>query len=161
METQAPGRSKRQAPSGIYRHLPKLALGGGLAFWATTFATSLVPIAAEYRAALSISYLPMVLVESSLGGLAIGCFVSYLLIRFFDKIPTETPILKAEILSVVALGIGIVVAGVGASRLESNDALRYFLIGALLNVPRFLILGLVIGYLYKRLYVSTPIAGIR
>jgi hypothetical protein len=156
METQAPGRSKRQTPSGVYRHLPELALGGGLAFWATNFATSLVPIAAEYRAALSISYLPMVLVESLLGGLLFGFFVSYFLIRLFDRIPTENPILKAEILSVVALVIGIIVAGVGASRLEPNDAWRYFLIGALLTVPRFLILGLVIGYLYKRLYVSTP-----
>jgi hypothetical protein len=146
----------RQTPSGLYKHLAKLALGGGVAFWATNFATSLVPIAAEYRAALSISYLPMVLVESLLGGLLFGFFVSYFLIRLFDKIPTETPILKAEILSVVALVIGIIVAGVGASRLEPSGALRYFLIGALLNVPRFLILGLVVGYLYKRLYVSTP-----
>jgi hypothetical protein len=156
MATQAPGRSQRQTPSGVYTHLPKLALGGGVAFWAANFATSLVPIAAEYRSALSISYLPMVLVESSLGGLVIGSFVSYFLIRLFDRIPTQSPVLKAEILSVVALVIGIGVAGVGASRLEPNDALRYFLIGALLNVPRFLILGLVIGYLYKRLYVSTP-----
>jgi NhaP-type Na+/H+ or K+/H+ antiporter len=146
----------RQTPSGLYKHLAKLALGGGVAFWATNFATSLVPIAAEYRAALSISYLPMVLVESLLGGLLFGFFVSYFLIRLFDRIPTENPILKAEILSVVALVIGIIVAGVGASRLEPSGALRYFLIGALLNVPRFLILGLVVGYLYKRLYVSTP-----
>jgi NhaP-type Na+/H+ or K+/H+ antiporter len=156
METQAPSRSKRQTPSGVYAHLPKLALAGGVAFWATNFATSLVPIAAEYRAALSISYLPMVFVESLLGGLVIGCFVSYFLVRLFDRIPTETPILKAEILSVVALVIGIIVTGIGASRLEPNDALRYFLLGALLNVPRFLILGLVIGYLYTRLPVSTP-----
>jgi NhaP-type Na+/H+ or K+/H+ antiporter len=98
----------------------------------------------------------MVLVGSSLAGLAIGCLVSYLLIRLFDKVPTENPILKAEILSVVALGIGMVLAGVGASRLESNDALRYFLIGALLNVPRFLILGFVIGYLFKRVYAGAP-----
>src|SRR4030067_1087606 len=34
------------------------------------------------------------------------------------------------------------------------EALHVFLIGATLNVPRFLFLGIVIGYLYKRLYGS-------
>lgn len=143
-------------PSGVYKHLPILALGGAVAFWATNFATSLTPIAADYRAALSIPYLPMVLVESSLGGLVIGFFVSYFLIRLYDKIPTQSPILKAEILSVMALLIGLLVAGVGASQLGPNEAVHYFLIGALLNVPRFLILGFVVGYLYERLYASSP-----
>lgn len=156
MEPHARGQSQSQVPSGVYRHLPALALGGAASFWATTFATSLAPIAADYRAALSIAWLPMVLVESSLAGLVIGSFVSYLLIRLFHRIPTQIPILKAEILSVMALVIGVLVAGVGASQLEPNEALHYFLIGALLNVPRFLVLGLVIGYLYERLYVSAP-----
>ena len=31
----------------------KLTIAGGLVFWATTIATSLLPIAAEYRAAYS------------------------------------------------------------------------------------------------------------
>jgi NhaP-type Na+/H+ or K+/H+ antiporter len=143
METRATGRSKRQT-------LFILTIGGGLAFWATNFATSLLPIAAEYRAALSIAYVPMVLVESLLGGMIVGCCVSYFLIRFFDRIPTEDPIAKAEILSVVALVIATVVIQ-GAASLWVNDGLHYFLIGAMLNVPRFLILGTAVGYLYKRL----------
>jgi hypothetical protein len=70
----------------------------------------------------------------------------------FDKIPTKDPILKSEILSFVALVIAIIVIQGAVSFLEpSGNALRYFLIGAMLNVPRFLILGIVIGYLYKRL----------
>ncbi|MGZ8563058.1 MAG: hypothetical protein ACXWWU_05510, partial [Candidatus Limnocylindria bacterium] len=156
MELQARGQSQQRVSSGVYRHLPALALGGAAAFWAATFATSLTSLAADYRAALSIAWLPMVLVESSLAGLVIGSFVSGFLIRRFDRIPTQTPILKAEILSVMALVIGVLVAGVGSSQLEPNEALHYFLIGTLLNVPRFLALGLVIGYLYERLYVSTP-----
>jgi hypothetical protein len=152
METRAPGRSKRQRSYGVYKNLYKLTIGGGVAFWATTFVTSLLPIAAEYRAAFSISYIQMVLVESLLAGLIIGCGVSYFLLRFFDKIPTKNPILKSGILSFVALVIAIVMIQGAASFLEpSGDALRYFLIGAMLNVPRFLILGMVIGYLYKRL----------
>ncbi len=38
-----------------------LALAGGLGFWVANFAISLTPIAAEYRAALSIAYFPMLL----------------------------------------------------------------------------------------------------
>jgi hypothetical protein len=152
METRATGRSKRQTSYEFYKRLYKLTIGGGVAFWAITIAFSLLPIAAEFRAALSISYIQVVLVESLLGGMIIGCCVSYSLLRFFDKIPTKNPILKSEILSFVALGIVSILLGVAASR--TSDALHVFLIGAMLNVPRFLILGLVIGYLYKRLYGS-------
>jgi hypothetical protein len=75
-----------------------LALVGGLGFWVANLAISLTHIAAEYRAALSISYFPMLL-ESLIGGLIIGFCVSYFLLRFFDKIPTKDPILKSVILS--------------------------------------------------------------
>ena len=152
METRAPGQSKRQRSYGVYKKLYKLTIGGAVAFWATTIATSLLPIAAEYRAAFSISYIQDVLFQSLLTGLIIGCGVSYFLLRLFDKIPTKDPILKSEILSFVALVIAIIVIQGAVSFLEpSGNALRYFLIGAMLNVPRFLILGIVIGYLYRRL----------
>ena len=59
-----------------------LALVGGLAFWLANFAISRTDIAAEYRAAMSISYYPMLL-ESLVGGLIIGLLVSYLLVRFY------------------------------------------------------------------------------
>ena len=75
-----------------------LTVTGGVAFWVANFTISLAPIAAGYRAALSISYFPM-LVESLLGGLMIGFCVSFFLLRFFDKIPTRNPILKSVILS--------------------------------------------------------------
>jgi len=151
METRATGRSKRQTSYEFYKKLYKLTVVGGVAFWAITIATSLLPIAAEYRAAFSISYIQMVLVESLIGGMIIGCCVSYSLLRFFDKIPTKNPILKSEILSFVALGIAIIMIQ-GAASFLGGDALHYFLIGAMLNVPRFLSLGIVIGYLYERLY---------
>jgi len=37
----------------LSKKLYKLTIGGGVVFWATTIATSLLPIAAEYRAAFS------------------------------------------------------------------------------------------------------------
>jgi hypothetical protein len=74
------------------------------------------------------------------------------LLRFFDKIPTKNPIPKSVILSFVALGIVFILLGVAASR--TSDALHVFLIGVTFNIPRFLFVGIVIGYLYKRLYVQ-------
>src|SRR5512136_1431228 len=86
----------------IWGKASELAVAGGLGFWVANFAISLTPIAAEYRAALSISYLPMLL-EALLGGLIIGFCVSYFLLRFFDKIPTKNPILKSVILGFIVL----------------------------------------------------------
>lgn len=137
-------------------HLPKLALAGGVAFWATTFATSLLPIAAEYRSALSIAYVPMVLVESLIGGLIVGLLVSFFLLRLYEALPTESPMLKAEILSVLALVVLTIVTWGAGSLAEPSDASRYFLIGTVLNLPRFLALGIAVGYFYKRLYGRAP-----
>ncbi len=122
-----------------------------MAFWATNFVISLTPIAAEYRAALSISYLPMI-VEALIGGLTIGLLVSSFLLRFFDKLPTKNPILKSVILSFIVLIIVTMLIEVPAKFLTTtSDALRYFLIGTIFNVIRILALGIVIGYLYRRL----------
>ena len=141
-------RDKRQPSDKFYKKLLKLTVGGGVTFWATTITFSLLPIAGEFRAEVSISYIQVVIVQSLLFGLIIECCVSYFLLRFFDKIPTKNPILKSEILSLVALVIALIVLQVAASR--TSDALQVFLIGAMLNVPRFLIPGIVVGYLYKR-----------
>jgi hypothetical protein len=131
-------------------NLFKLTIGGGVAFWAFTIAFSLLPMMAEFRAALSIPYISGAIVEPLLGGMIISFCVSYFLLRFFDKIPPKNPILKSVILSFVALGIVFILLGVAASR--TSDALHVFLIGVLLNTPRFLFFGIVIGYLYNRLY---------
>jgi NhaP-type Na+/H+ or K+/H+ antiporter len=136
---------------GIWTKALVLAIAGGLGFWAANFAISLTPIAAEYRAALSISYLPMLL-ESLLGGLIIGFCVSYFLLRFFDKIPTKNPISKSVMLSSIVLIIVTILIGGPSSFFATSDVLRYFLIGTIFNVLRILALGIGIGYLYKRLY---------
>ncbi|MGZ4911109.1 MAG: hypothetical protein ACXVI1_10430 [Halobacteriota archaeon] len=144
-------RDKRQMPSGAYKKGLILAIGGGLAFWLTNLAVSLTPIAAEYRAGVSISYFSMLL-EALVGGLIIGLGVSYFLLRFFDKIPTKNPILKSVILSFIALIIVTILLEVPSHFFTPNsDPMRYFLIGLLFNILRILALGIVIGYLYKRL----------
>jgi hypothetical protein len=152
METQATGRSKQQTSHEFYKKLFKLAIGGGVAFWVFTVAFSLLPIAAVFRAALSISYVQMILVESLIGGMIISCCLSYVLLRFFDKIPTKNPILKSVMLGFGALCVDLILVYVAASR--TDDTLNIFLIGAVLNIPRFLFVGVAIGYLYNRLYGS-------
>jgi hypothetical protein len=151
METLASGHRKRQASHGFNRQLYELTAAGGAAFWITDFAISLSPIATEYRAAFSISSLPMALVEALVGGLMIGCCVSYFLLRFFDRIPTKNPILKAMILSFVAM----VMIEVLSTLVNPNNASVYLLIDTGMNVPRFLALGIVTGHLYDKLNGGT------
>ena len=129
----------------------KLTIGGGMVFWATTISTSLLPIAAEYRAAYSNWSIQTVWVYSFFMGMIIGYGVSYFLLRYFDKIPTKNPILKSMLISFIALIIAVILIEVPQSFFgmrNSFDALYYFLIGVLFNLARFLFLGIVIGYLY-------------
>jgi hypothetical protein len=145
------GDKKMTHLTEIWRKVLILTMAGGSGFWLANFAISRTTIAAEYRAALSISYLPMLL-ESLLGGLIIGFCVSYFLIKFFNKIPTRNPILKSGILSFIALIIATILIEVPASLFTpTSDAWRYFIIGAVFNVLRIMALGIVIGYLYDKL----------
>jgi branched-subunit amino acid ABC-type transport system permease component len=136
---------------GIWRMVLVLATVGGLAFWVVNFAISRTPVAAEYRAALSISYFPM-LIEALVGGLIIGLGVSYFLLRYFDRLPVKDPIIKSVILSLIVLLIVTVSIGNPSNFYGTSDALYYFLIGTLINVIRILALGIAIGYVCKRQY---------
>ncbi len=147
METQTTARSKRQTSQEFYKKLFKLTGAGGAAFWIIDFVISVSPIAAEYKAAFSISNLPLALVEALFGGLMIGCCVSYFLLRFFDKIPTQNPILKTLILSFVAM----LTIEVLSTLVNPSNVSVYLLIDTGMNVPRFLALGIVIGHLYDKL----------
>ena len=135
----------------IWRKIVVLAVVGGLVFWAISIATSLVPITVDYRVARWSA--ETVWVGSLPAGLVIGFLMSFFLVRFFGKIPTKNPILKSVILSLIALVIGTILLEAPAS-FGTSDALYYFLFGTMLNVPRFLFVGIVIDYLYKRLYGS-------
>ena len=135
---------------GIWKRAFNLTLFGGLAFWLTNFVISRTPIAAEDRVAMSFSYYPMLL-ESLIGGLMIGFCVSYFLLRFFDRIPTQDPISKSLILTLIVLVVVTILIGGPSSFYATKDTLRYFLIGTEFNVLRILALGLGIGCLYKKL----------
>ena len=151
METRATDRTKQQTSHEFSKKLIKLTVAGGVAFWIVDFAISLSPISAEYMAAFSISYLPLALVEALVGGLIIGFGVSYFLLRFYNKIPTKNPILKSVILSFAAIVVIEVLSTFG----NPSNAYVYLLIDTVMNIPRILALGIVIGYLYKKLYGQT------
>ncbi len=136
---------------GLWTRASILAVAGGLGFWMANFAISLTPIAAEYRSALAISYVPMLL-EALVGALIIGFGVSYCLLRFFDRIPTKSPVLKALILGALALVMVTLFVEVPSKfATPMADASRYFLIGTVFNAIRILALAVVIGGLYARL----------
>jgi hypothetical protein len=135
-------------------NLTKQIVGGGEVFWLTTIAISLIPNAAEYRTAISKANIQTVWVASLPAGLIIGCCVSYSLLHFSDKIPIRNPILKSVLISIITLIIATILTLVPQSFLGRSDVLYYSLIGIMLDLPRFLFLGIVIGYLYKRLYES-------
>ena len=136
---------------GIWNKAFLLTLVGGLAFWLSNFAISRTAIAAEYRAVMSISYYPMLL-ESLIGGLIIGLWVGYPLLRFFDRIPVKDPILKSVILSSIVLVIITILIGGPSSFYATNNVLRYFIIGTIFNGIRIFALGIAIGYVCKRQY---------
>jgi len=145
---------KKTAKLTGFPNLSKLTIGGGVVFWVTTIAISLLPIAAEYRSAFSKASIQMVWAASLPAGLMMGFCISYSLLRFLDKIPTKNPILKSVIISLIALIIATILTLVPHNFLGQGNTLHYILIGLMLDLPRFLFLGMAIGYLYKRLYES-------
>jgi hypothetical protein len=134
---------------GILKRVLVLTLLGGLAFWLANLAISRTTIAAVYRAAMSISYYPMLL-ESLVGGLIIGLWVSFPLVRFFDRIPGKDPILKSVLLSSLVLIIVTVTLGGPSSFFATTNVMRYFIIGTVFNVIRITALGIAIGYVCKK-----------
>lgn len=135
--------------SGNLRKVLVLTMVGGLAFWLANFAISRTTIAAEYRAAMSISYYPMLL-ESLAGGLIIGLWVSYLLVRFYNWIPVKNPILKSILVCLLVLIVVTVVIGGPSSYYATSNVSLYFIIGTIFNVIRILALGVAIGFMLDR-----------
>lgn len=123
-----------------------LATTGGAAFWITDFIIAVSPISAQYQAAFSISSLPIALVEALAGGLVIALFVSYFLLRSFERIPGKNPFLKALILSFSSMAIIEVLSALA----NPSHTSIYLLLDTAMNAPRFLSLGIVIGYLFEK-----------
>ena len=130
--------------------LIRMTIAGGLAFWVISVATSLLPIAAEYRAAFSNWSVRSVWVASPVIGIFIAGCISYFVLRTIEKSPTKNPLAESVILSLVALALITILIDLPRSIHWADSTLHYFLIGLVFNAVRFLGLGIVIGYSLKR-----------
>ena len=146
MATHITGQSKAPSSREFSKKLLMLAAAGGAAFWITDFVISVSPISAQYKAAFSISSLPVALAEAFVGGMVIALCVSFFLLRFFDRIPGKKLISKALILSLGAM----ILIEILSTLVNPNNAYVYLLVDTGMNAPRFLVLGLVIGYLFDK-----------
>jgi hypothetical protein len=146
METWVTGQSKVQAFRKFSRKLLTLAAAGGAAFWITDFLVAVSPMAVAYKAAFSISSLTVALVEALIGGWVIALCVGLFLLRFFDRIPGKESIFKALILT---FGIMIIIEILSALG-DPAHASVYLLLDTGMNAPRFIALGLVIGYVFEK-----------
>lgn len=132
------------------RILYRMTIAGGLAFWVISVATSLLPIAAEYRAAFSNWSVRTVWAASLVIGMIIAWCVSYFALRFVDKSATKNPLVESVTLSLVALVIATVLIDLPRSINGSDSTLHYFLIGLGFNLVRFLGLGIAVSFPYRR-----------
>ena len=146
MDTQVTCQSKVQVSREFPKKLLKLAAAGGAAFWIIDFVMAVSPIASEYKAAFSISSLPVALVEALTGGVVIALCISFFLLRFFERIPGKTPIFKALILGFFIMVMIEVISALA----NPAHASVYLLLDTGMNTPRFLALGLVMGYLFNK-----------
>jgi hypothetical protein len=108
-------------------------------------AISATPAAAEYRHALSIHYVPM-LVEAAVGGLVLGGLLTFVLLRHPSGIPGSSLLTKALLLGVVALAL--LTTGIEApSKLTSGvaDPARWLLVATVINLLRILVLAATVG----------------
>ena len=150
-------RNNLKAPSEFKGKLIRLTLAGGIVFWVSTLVTSLLPIAAEYRAALSNWSIQSVWLGSLIAGLLLACCVSCLLLQYSRKNPTKRPVQKSLVISSGFLVLATIVIDVPRCFQGYSDALVYFFIGFLFNLARFLLLGIAIGLRHKQLLTKVSV----
>ena len=135
---------------GFWKKWFLLTGAGGTTFWLANFAISRTPLAAWYRAGLSIEVVPMLL-EALAGGLLIGAGVTAALLLFHDRLPGGSPLGKALLLSALALVLLTGLVEVPGKFLTGiPQAGQYFLVGLLINAIRIPALGAGIGLLYDK-----------
>ena len=126
-----------------------LALSGAAAFWLTNVVLSMTPVAAGYRSALSIPYVPMLL-EAAAGGLVVAGPVALLIAQFPDRVPGSGPLRKAMLLAVGALVLLTVLVEVPSKLLSGvADPGHWLLVATVFNAIRLVALGVTIGLITR------------
>ena len=121
------------------------AIAGAVAFWSANLVISVTPIAAAYRSALSIAYVPM-LVEAAVGGLLIASVVALGARPIPGAGPGHRPVEPGPGAQRSPLILLTVVVEL-PSKLRSgvSDPGHWLLVATAFNVIRVLALGLAIG----------------
>ena len=146
--SSGPRSAKRErAPRGAWR---RPALAGAVAFWSANLVISWTPIAATYRTAMSITYVPM-LIQAAVGGLLLAGVVAAVLVRYPDRVPGTGPLSRALWLSAATLVLLTVFVEV-PSKLGSGvpDPGHWLLVATAFNVIRVLALGVAIGLVTRQ-----------
>lgn len=121
------------------------AAAGAAAFWLANLAISATPVAADYRAALSIGYGPM-LVESAVGGLVLAVALALVLVRHPSNIPGSGPLRKALVLGAAAILVVTVAIEIPSKVTAGlDDPGHWLLVATAFNLVRILSLAAAIG----------------
>ena len=146
MEERSILQLKRQKHSKFAGELFRLTLTGGIVFWVTSIATSLLPIAAQYRAAFSNWSIYTVWIGSFFMGMLNSFVVSWLLLRIHGKSSDLKVMPWAVFLSAAALILALALVDLPMFLQGTCENSGYFFVGIAFNVVRFVLLGLAIGY---------------
>ena len=140
-----------RVPRGRWR---RPAVAGAVAFWSANFVISWTPIAASYRTAMSITYVPM-LIQAAVGGLLIATVVAAVLVRYPERVPGTGPMNRALWLSAAALVLLTVFVEVPSKLLSGvPDAGHWLLVATAFNVIRVPALGVAIGLVTRQQQVG-------
>lgn len=151
MEQETIRNKKREKPAGHSKQLLKLTIIGGVVFWLTSIATSLLPIAVQYRAAFSNWSIYTVWIGSFFLGLLNAFLVSGLLLRLHAKHPDQHVIGWSILFSAGVLVVALLLVDLPMFLQGSRENLGYFFLGVAFNIVRFLLLGLAVGYTLTRI----------
>ena len=128
-----------------------LTLSGAAVFWLVSFLTSLLPLAAAYRAAFSNWSMQTVWLGAVWMGSLFSLAVNCILLRRIKKYASENPVLSALIISAILLVAALLAFDLPMLLRAGMNVLHYFFIGVMFNTVRFLLMGLSVGLLYSQL----------
>lgn len=127
----------------VHKMSYKLVLAGALAFLLSRALVNLVFPNPPPPFKLG----PLFDVSLIIPSLIVGYAVAYSLVRYYDRIPFESPIAKSVVLSTIAL---LIIAVLGTLAAGGNGL--YFMVYVLYEAAIFTATGLVIGFGFVRIY---------
>lgn len=146
----SPGQPSLKPTERTSVRLRAPVLAGAAAFWLANLTISVTPVAAAYRSALGIAYLPMLL-EAAVGGLVLSVAVAFPLVRYPARIPGARSLTKSVLLGTAA----VVLVTVGLelpSKLSSDvaDPAHWLWVATVFNVIRIFALAVTVGLVAGR-----------